>query len=435
MKKIIDYGLFKERRADLVGALKDQFPDMHAGAIMLFANFEGDRIVFRQESSFYYLTGMTEPAIIILLYFDGREVVYIPQFTTRRDKWVNVQLSVGNADSLDAQKFGVTEIKYLGAPMPGYSMKRIFEKENYEIFLDDMSNALRAGTQFFGLADSSGHKYYEQMMLYRDLCNALPNLAMVTQDISYLVGEMRRTKHESEIFSLHDAAQITMTAHEVVSQVIAPGKFEYEIQAAIQSVFIQLGGSGQAFPPIVATGKNSTVLHYTEQNGELKAGDLVVVDIGAEYEYYSADIARTYPVSGMFTPRQQQIYQMVLQTQLYIESCARPGIFLRNADAPELSLHHLAIKFLAQFGVADYFYHSIGHFLGLDTHDTGDLKRPLMPDDVITIEPGIYIAAEGLGVRIEDDYVIVEDGCVCLSANLPKQPEEIEALMNRPHMK
>jgi len=435
MKKIIDPGIFKERRTDFLSAVRELHPEIHTGAILFSADFENARSRFRQESSFYYFTGITEPGVILLIFFDGREVLYIPQLSVPRGRWMVEALAVGGVDSQDAQTHGFAEIKYLGNPFHGYGVARIFEKENYEYVLTDLNKLLQSGGYVFTLADATGERYYQQMMLYRDFSMALPNLRSVTKDVSYIAGEFRRTKHQVELFLLHDAVQITTTAHEVASQIIAPGKYEYEVHAAIESAFIQLEGSGAAFPSIVASGKNSTVLHYQNRNSELKTGDLVVVDIGAEYEYYAADITRTYPVSGMFTPRQQEIYQIVLQTQLYIESCARPGMFLKNSEAPEISLHHLAVKFLSQFGVAEYFYHGIGHFLGLDVHDVGDGKRPLQPEDVITIEPGVYIAAEGLGVRIEDDYVVVDDGCVCLSDNLPKQPEEIEALMNRNHMR
>ena len=184
-----------------------------------------------------------------------------------------------------------------------------------------------------------------------------------------------------------------------------------------------------SFPSIVAGGKNSTVLHYHENSGTLRNGDLVVVDIGAEYNNYCADLTRTYPVSGTFSKRQKEIYEVVLATQEYIASRAKPGMWLKNKDNVEQSLHHLAVKFLAQSGYDKYFPHGIGHFLGLDVHDVGDYTVPLQEGDVITIEPGIYIAEESIGIRIEDNYWITKDGAVCLSENLPKEVEDIEGFM------
>ena len=156
--------------------------------------------------------------------------------------------------------------------------------------------------------------------------------------------------------------------------------------------------------------------------------ELVVVDIGAEYEYYAADVTRTYPVSGMFTDEQQELYRTVLEAQEYVFDLARPGMFIRNESQPELSLHHHAVNFFKERNLHEYFTHGIGHFLGLDVHDVGDYKEPLKSGDVITIEPGLYIPKKGLGIRIEDDYVIVDDGAVCLSDELVKEPEEIEDL-------
>jgi len=161
----------------------------------------------------------------------------------------------------------------------------------------------------------------------------------------------------------------------------------------------------------------------------MKNDDLVVVDIGAEFEHYCGDITRTYPVSGRFTKRQREIYDIVLECQQYIEMLAKPGMWLSNKDKPEESLNHLAREFFKERGYDQYFLHGLGHFLGLDVHDVGDYSEPLQIGDVITIEPGLYIAQEQLGVRIEDNYWIVEDGVVCLSEHLPKDADEIEKLI------
>jgi Xaa-Pro aminopeptidase len=170
-------------------------------------------------------------------------------------------------------------------------------------------------------------------------------------------------------------------------------------------------------------------LHSFENTRKFEEGDLVVVDIGAEYGMYSSDITRTYPVSGKFTARQKEVYNIVLETQLYVQSLAKPGIYLNNRENQESSLHHLAVKFLEKHGYEKYFIHGIGHFLGLDVHDVGNHEVPLSIGDVFTIEPGIYISEENLGIRIEDDFVITKNGCACLSENLAKQAHDIECFM------
>jgi Xaa-Pro aminopeptidase len=205
---------------------------------------------------------------------------------------------------------------------------------------------------------------------------------------------------------------------------------EAEVQASLEYMMIA-SHARTAFPSIVASGKNATVLHYNENSGTLKDGDLLVVDIGAEFKNYCADLTRTYPVSGTFTKRQKELYNIVLETQTHIASLAKPGMWVKNKDKVEQSLHHLAVKFLAKRGYDKYFPHGIGHFLGLDVHDVGDYSVPLQEGDVITIEPGIYISEESIGIRIEDNYWITKEGALCLSEHLPKEANDIEAVVQQ----
>ncbi|HSW74009.1 MAG TPA: M24 family metallopeptidase, partial [Candidatus Limnocylindria bacterium] len=249
-------------------------------------------------------------------------------------------------------------------------------------------------------------------------------------DVSKEVAILRRKKDKHEIGVMYKAIEVTMLAQEAAAHTIADGVAECEVQGSLEYIFT-CSGARTAFPSIVGSGKNSTVLHYVENKDTLRDGGLVVVDIGAEYDYYCADLTRTYPVSGVFTPRQREIYNLVLDTQAYVASIAKPGMWLSNKEKPDQSLNHLAKKYLDERGYGQYFFHGIGHFLGLDVHDVGDHSRPLQEGDVITIEPGIYIAKEELGIRIEDDYWVVSDGVICLSENLPKQADEIEAMMAR----
>jgi Xaa-Pro aminopeptidase len=242
---------------------------------------------------------------------------------------------------------------------------------------------------------------------------------------------MRRIKDQLELSLIHNAVQITHMAHETAAGMIEPSKMEHEVKASVEYVFMQVAGAYPAFPSIVATGKNTTFLHYADHLHELKAQDLLVLDIGAQYCHYAADLTRTYPVNGKFSKRQREIYDVVLETQAYIESIAAVGMFLRNEQKVEKSLHHLALNFLKEKNFDKYFCHGIGHFLGLDVHDVGNVMMPLQEGDVITIEPGIYIPEENIGIRIEDDYAIAEDGAACLSYELPKQADEIEDLMKK----
>ncbi len=419
-----NFALFKQRRQRFVQTIKKTHAASN-GVVIVGAGFEQDRYAFRQESSFYYLTGISEPAALLFLYLDGRDVLYIPRFGTAREQWLNVKI----AGQQDAARYALDQVCLLGAACRGYSFKLPFTQDLYADCVKDISALVAGGGKVFGLMDSNNEGYHMMLDLWNHLQGWVPGLQGKVVDVSPTIDAMRRSKDEYEVDLLHKAVQITAMAHQTAATVIKPERYEYEIQASIEYVFTHMAGCQPSFPSIVATGKNTTVLHYTDRNNQLQSGDLLVVDIGAEYGMYAADITRTYPVNGTFTPRQREVYEMVLATQAHIENIAVPGMYLKNPKYPEQSLHHRAVAFLEQQGYAKYFCHGIGHYLGLDVHDVGDYETPLEPGDVFTIEPGIYIAQENLGVRIEDDYVMADDGAVCLSYQLPKGADEIEHLM------
>ncbi|MCK4651320.1 aminopeptidase P N-terminal domain-containing protein [Candidatus Babeliales bacterium] len=428
-----NYQIFKQRRDYLLSLLRKEFPLLKKGIIFLFADFESERTVFRQDSSFYYLTGITEPGAVLLICLDGRQVLYLPNYGGIRQRWIKDCL-IPDQPGI-SQILGVSQIKYLGDPCGRFSFSPIFSKDNYKNLLLDFSNflndnfVLQEEFEIFTLLDNMNSKYFMQINLYKIFLDIFPQIKEKTRDLGPLIHNLRRIKSEYEIDLIYKAVQITTFAHQAASKIIESERFEYEIQAIIESVFMQAGAKRPAFPSIVASGKNTTVLHYQNMDQKLKEKDLIVVDIGAEYDYYAADITRTYPIGGKFTERQRQIYDIVLQTQSYVESIAKPGIYLNNKNEPEKSLHHLAVKFLEKKDLEKYIVHGIGHFLGLDVHDVGDCNYPLVPGDVFTIEPGIYIPQENLGIRIEDDYLMTDQGVVCLSFQLPKTADEIEKMM------
>jgi Xaa-Pro aminopeptidase len=422
---------FIQRRKSLIELVK-QTHGTDTGAIVLFAGLEHDRVRFRQESSFYYFTGITEPGVVLLLDLNGEGTLFIPQFATPRAVWVKTALSVSSeGTNTSAQNIGLQTIKYLGEPCAGYQLYPFFSEEGHSALIARLKKYLDAKAPLFSLNPPTAYGYVEQRWMLQRLTFFMPALSKAISDISPLVAKLRRKKDKQEIEALYKAVDITMLAQEGAAQVIAPGKHEYQVQAALEYVMREAGADGQSFPSIVGSGLHSTILHYTENNGTLEKGDLVVVDIGAEWNLYCADLTRTYPVSGKFTKRQAQVYNLVLDAQQYIAQLAKPGLWLSNAQEPEQSLNHLARAFLKKEGYDKYFPHGLGHFLGLDVHDVGDPKEPLAPGDVITIEPGIYIPEEKLGVRIEDNYWVLEDGNVCLSEHLPNSVEEIEAFVGK----
>ncbi|MFH1831363.1 MAG: aminopeptidase P N-terminal domain-containing protein [bacterium] len=426
----IDYSIFKCRRRVLLASLFEKYGKSQRGVIVVGAGFEGRRHLFRQESSFYYLTGLKEPATIACVFFDGpdsvQEVLYVPSFGGQRAQWVVLQVSP-ESNPVD---FCFDQIKTLSDPiLSGYSYPApvIFKPELYTYFLQDITSFITEHTLVFTLlADNN----LEQVQLFKSFDQQIPHLASAKRDISQVFYHQRRSKDTHELDCLRRAIQVTRVAHQAAAQQICAKKYENEIRATIEHVFTS-NNMHCVFPSIVATGRNATILHYTECNQKLNDGDLVIIDIGAEFCGYAADLTRTYPVNGKFTERQAQIYNIVLAAQKHVQDCAKPGMFLRSDDEQERSLHHCAVRFFEQHGLAQYFPHGIGHFLGLDVHDVGDSKIPLAPGDVFTIEPGLYIPEENLGIRIEDDFLMTLDGAVCLSPELPKQAREIENFMKK----
>ncbi|MFH0898238.1 MAG: Xaa-Pro aminopeptidase [bacterium] len=419
----LDFACFKERRKKLVETLKHQCGHTQKGIILVKAGFEQSRYAFRQESSFYYLTGIVEPAVILKIDFDGTDVLYVPNFGSEREKWVTVSISpVSKASS-----FGLDGIKYLSDPVKGYSYPSLFRKEMYEHFLNDLAAQVDDQALLFLCLDNMS---VEQTKFSEFLEQNIPLITTAKKDVSPFIHAQRRSKESSELDSIRQAIAITHQAHQRAAQEISCGKKEYEIQAEVEYIFTK-NNVQPAFPSIIATGKNSTILHYTQRNNEIKDGDLVVVDVGAEFQCYAADITRTYPANGKFSKRQCEVYDIVLETQRYVQEMAKPGMFLKHEDFQEKSLHHIAVTFLKKHGYACYFSHGIGHFLGLDVHDVGDCNVPLAPGDVFTIEPGIYIPEEKLGIRIEDDYLMTHHGVECLSCNVPKTVVQIEHSMKK----
>lgn len=425
--QVHDFSVYVLRRRDLLSQIKQQYGAETKGIVLLLAGFERDCNAFKQESSFLYYTGLHEPGIALVMDFDSNMDLYVPNCLDERKKWMCYPYPFTQES---ATLFGVNVVQSLGEACAGYQFHPFFAKEEVKRLLDRLQEVINHGASIYTLIPDTPNEYLDQRLLLGRLTTFVPALNDALVDISPIVANMRRSKDQSEIEQLYKAVEITALAHEAAAQAIHNEATEAEVQASLEYMFVG-SGARVAFPSIVGGGKNSTVLHYHENSAPLKRGDLVVVDIGAEIGHYCADITRTYPVSGVFTKRQREIYELVLETQEYIASLARPGMWLSNKNKPEQSLNHLAKKYLTDRGYGNYFPHGIGHFLGLDVHDVGDYAVSLRAGDVITIEPGIYIPEENIGVRIEDDYWVVKDGVVCLSEFIPKRADDIEALVQQ----
>jgi Xaa-Pro aminopeptidase len=407
--------IYRTRRQELIKNL--QAKGSSEGVILLMSNFERDGALFRQESSFYYFTGITEPGVFLLIDFSGKTTLYVPCYPAKRSAWVTGTISL-DADNV---KLDVDQISFLGDPLATLALPLLFTSHDVSKLIHDLKVISQAKENIYTCIGSSPRSYVEQKIV-------LSRLEGLFVDIADSVASLRRIKSRFEIDQLVQAVECTMVAQSGASQLIESGKSESEIQATIEYLYTEAGGR-PAFPTSVASGKNGTILHYTLNKSQLKNGDLVVIDTGAEIGHYCADITRTYPVSGVFTKRQRHLYNVVLDTQKFVASRAKPGYWLNNKEYPEKSLHHLAVHFLMERDLDPYFIHGIGHFLGLDVHDVGNPTEPLQVGDVITLEPGVYIPEENSGIRIEDNYQVVHNGLRCLSKDLPQEADEIELMM------
>ena len=253
-----------------------------------------------------------------------------------------------------------------------------------------------------------------------DLVKKYPYLKM--RDLSPFLTKMRMVKSAEEIEIMRRASEITAAGLNAAMRAAAPGMYEYELQNIIENVFFEQGAERTSFASIIASGPNSVIIHYSDNTRKIEPGDLVVMDVGAEYLEYAGDVTRTIPISGRFTPRQREIYEIVLEAQSRaIAACQLGG---RYNDVEAAARNYIKSK-----GYDQYFTHSTSHSLGLDVHDSWYLYGRYIPGVIITVEPGIYIPEENLGVIIEDDVLITASGPVVLSAGVPKKIEDIERLM------
>jgi Xaa-Pro aminopeptidase len=417
---------FVLRRKDLLEAIKTDFSSQDNSIVVMFAGFETEAERFKQDKTFFYYTGLNEPGAALVIAADGKSTLYVPDYFEKRSQWMTVDKALMQKN---AKALSVDAVEFLGETCAGYSLDSRFSEREYCFLIARIKEIIDQGGCIYSMAPAQGSAFHNSSTTLDYLARFIPDLPSSLTDISPLVSESRRRKDMSEIEYLYRAVEITELAHESAVQALKEGALEGEIQASLEYI-ITASDARPSFPSIVATGKNSTILHYQGNSTAVKNGDLLLIDIGAEYNNYCADLTRTYPVSGTFSKRQKEIYQIVLDTQEYIASRAKPGMWIKNKENVEHSLYHLAVKFLAaQGGYDKYFPHGIGHFLGLDVHDVGNYDIPFQEGDVITIEPGIYIPEEGIGIRIEDNYWITKNGAVCLSENLPKEIKDIEKIV------
>lgn len=417
--------MYSNRRKGLLSLIEQEHSGKK-GKVVLFAPFEQGIYPFLQESSYWYYSGISEPATALVFDNQSGTSLYRPNFDGLREKWVH-SAEVLNKDTIAL--FGIDEMCDLGKPVQGYQLYPYFSKDDYQNLIDMIRDVIAQNQVIFTLYPTDKYQYVQVRQIIDRLAHFIPELHQHIVDISPQIAQMRRKKEMGEIEHLYQAIGITYAGFQAAARLMQPGAKEAELQAAMEYIFTENGGKS-AYPSIVAGGKRATILHYHANNQELKDGEAVLIDAGAMFNHYCADITRVFPVSGTFTDRQRDLYNIVLETQQHVVEHIRPGVWIANPQEQDRSLHHIAMNYLKKQGYDSYFIHGIGHYLGLDVHDVGDRMQPLQEGDVITVEPGVYIPDESIGIRIEDNYWVVADAePVCLSDDIPKTVQAVEEMV------
>jgi len=409
--------VYADRRARVVAQLKDP--------VLLFSYTGRENssaaYVFMQEPNFYYLTGHNEEGAALLLVPPGgadkgwhgpNEILFLPPRNPEEEKWNGPRM--GPAD-------------------PGVQLKTGFATveafSNLKSRLTDLARSYRDVWTLTPHPDDTGYPHAREWSAW--ISQTVPGISL--HDAAPAIGAMRQVKSPGEIALLTKAIELSVDAQIAAMRMVRPGLYEYQVAARMVEVHAYGGCETEAYSPIVGTGLHSTILHFNELDALIQDGDVVLMDVGGQYSGYTADITRTIPGNGHFTPRQKEIYEIVLGAQNAVLAAMKPGAKLRKG--PD-SLYQIAYDYINTHGadgegrsLGRYFTHGLGHHIGLEVHDAGDADRPLEPGMVITDEPGIYIPEEKIGVRIEDDVLITATGYQLLSARLPRTVGEIEKIM------
>ena len=378
-----------------------------------------EKYEFSVDRNFYYLTGLDKENMILALLKTGditKELLFLEPYDETQAKWVGGRILPEEASDIS----DIEDIYLLEEAMStiGSLIMRIYDHEDTVSVYADFTKQEpfqedRASFTFC----RELLKQYPQIQL----CNIASNMT-----------RLRLIKDEIEIEQLKEAISITNEGILQMMTFAEPEIGEHQLEAGFDFV-VKSSGCKHSFPSIVAGGEHATILHYADNDSYIEDNELVLCDLGAAYEYMNADITRTFPVNGTFTPRQRQIYDIVLAANEYIMSLVKPGVTLRGLNNELIRFYEKELDALGllddEHGVEDYYWHGVSHMLGLETHDVSLSNYLIEPGNVFTIEPGLYLEEEGIGIRIEDDVLVTKDGCINLSKEIIKDPDEIERFM------
>ena len=380
-------------------------------ACIIFANQAENLRKFSQDNNFLYFTGLKIPNAILVLIKSAdavQEMLFIERGIPEREVWDGKKMTKDEAQEIS-------------------EIRRVLYLDEYDATMSmwcPMLNKIHANIGFVALDQPLNYALYR----LEPLRIRFPQIQIA--DITPLITPLRKIKDAWEIEQMQKAIDITGEGILDIIRQARASMYEYELEAMLFYRMQRSGAHHWGFAPIIASGINAATLHYGQNNCRIEEGQLVLMDVGAAYNNYSADITRCFPVSESFSDRQRQIYQLVLDVQKEIIEMIKPGVSLMDLQVRTRELlaeSALAIGLIKDLDeITRYYMHGVSHFLGLDTHDLGGRNAILEAGNVITVEPGIYIPEENLGVRIEDDVLVTESGNRVLSRNIPKEVSEIE---------
>ncbi|WP_294153306.1 aminopeptidase P family protein [uncultured Clostridium sp.] len=413
----MDKKVYSEHRKALMNKIDNN------SLIILFAGSApkktGDEVYqFTPDRNFYYLTGISEENHIVVLSKFNNEVsekLFLKEIDLAKEMWNGKTLRDSEAKEIS----GIEDSVYMNE-FYWYLNRLIKGADEVNLYLD-------LDRQSYEEEDSSGNKFANMIK------DKYPQIAI--KNISSKITLLRMIKSDEEVKEIQKAIDITIDGVKSLMKNAKAGMKEYELEAYFDFACKTKGVKDLAFRTIAAVGKNATTLHYVDNNSEITDKDLILFDLGAQWNYYNADITRTFPVSGTFTERQKEVYESVLRVNKAVIEKIKPGVVYKelNAWATDLIAEE-CIKLgiiKEKKEVSKYYWHSIGHNLGLDTHDLEPQGRNFVFDEgmVFTVEPGIYIGEEGIGIRIEDDILVTADGCRVLTREMIKEIKDIEDFM------
>ncbi len=397
-----DLSIFEARRAALMEMLDGRVAVLYGAQSQVGSVTEE---LFVQEPNFYYLTGISEPGAALILApgeNQYRQTLYLQPRNPDVENWNGRRAPLGDALEKATGFPKVQRIGRLGRDLTGMMQRS-------------------RSAAFLGPIVSATSPKPPELTILQDAMTRVPGTSL--ENMADLIPEMRRVKDSWEIERIQKAVDVTGKGLVAAMQSVRPGLQEFQLQSIVDHTYEMEGAQFLGFSTILAWGPNTTVLHYTKNDQVIQDTGLVLIDTGAAWEHYSADVTRTIPVSGKFSEREKELYELVLKA-------ADAAIEQVQVGANNYSDVHLtAQNILDEAGYGEYFIHGTGHFLGLEVHDAGNYDLPLKEGVVVTVEPGIYIPEEGIGIRIEDVVLVTKDGPQLLSRHIPRTIKDIERTM------